>query len=218
MTLKELGFAASTIWVDPRGDPRHLHAGGLRVPRGGPDADEERRPHRGEERAHPRDRVDRLLLRRVRHRVRRRRQRPRRRLGLLPVGRRAAHDRRGAVLVVQRDPGGGGLPVRGRVRGRLAGDRLGRDGGAHAAVGVLRLRRRRSRSSTRSSRTGSGARTAGCSRRGCRTSQARPSSTTRARSPASPGRSCSGRGSASTDRTGSRTRSRATTWRSRRSA
>ena len=53
---------------------------------------------------------------------------------------------------------------------------------------------------------------------GCRTSPARRSSTTRALSPASPARSCSGRGSASTARTGSRTRSRATTWRSRRSA
>ena len=34
-----------------RGDPRHVHAGRLRVPRGRADADEERRPHRGEERA-----------------------------------------------------------------------------------------------------------------------------------------------------------------------
>ena len=123
-----------------------------------------------------------------------------------------------AVLVVQRDPGRSGLPVRGRLRGRLARDRLGRDGRAHEALGLLRLRRRASRSSTRSSRTGSGARTAGCSRRGCRTSPARRSSTTRAPSQASQARSCSGRGSASSARTGSRTRSRATTWRSRRSA
>ena len=54
-----------------------------------------------------------------------------------------------------------------------------------------------SRSSTPSSRTGSGARTAGSSRRACRTSPARPSSTTRAHSPGSPGRSCSARASAS---------------------
>ena len=47
-------------------------------------------------------------------------------------------------------------------------------------------------SSTPSSRTGSGAPTAGCSASGCRTSPARRSSTTRARSPASPARSCSG--------------------------
>ena len=39
-------------------------------------------------------------------------------------------------------PAAAGLPLRGRLRGRLARDRLGRDGGAHAAVGVLRLRRR----------------------------------------------------------------------------
>ena len=64
----------------PRGNPRDLHAGGLRVPRGRPHAHEERRPHRGEERSHPRDRLDRLLLRRLRHGVRRRRQQVRRRL------------------------------------------------------------------------------------------------------------------------------------------
>ena len=65
--------------------------------------------------------------------------------------------------------------------------------------------------STRSRRTGSGARTAGCSSKGCRTSPARPSCTTRARSLRSPGRSCSGRGSASSAPTAGRTRSRATT-------
>ena len=103
MSLKEVGFAVKHGLGHPRGDPRDLHAGGVRVPRGRPDAHEERRPHRREERPDPRDRLDRLLLRRVRDGVRRRRQRLRRRLGLLPVGRRAAHDRRGAVLVVQRD-------------------------------------------------------------------------------------------------------------------
>ena len=45
-----------------------------------------------------------------------------------------------AVLVVQRDSGSGRLPVRGRVRGRLARDRLGRDGRAHEALGLLRVR------------------------------------------------------------------------------
>ena len=59
---------------------------------------------------------------------------------------------------------------------------------------------------------------AGCSRRACRTSPARRSSTTRARSRVSPARSCSARGSASSAPTRSRTRSPATTWRSRRSA
>ena len=96
----------------------------------------------GEERARVRDRVDRLLPRRLRDRVRRRRQRPRRRLGLRPVGRRAARGRAGAVLVVRLDPGAAALPVRGRLRGRVARDRLGRDGGAGEALGLLRLRRR----------------------------------------------------------------------------
>ena len=113
-------------------------------------------------------------------------------------------DRQGALRLVLGDPGRGRLPVRGRLRRRLARDRLGRDGRADEALGLLRLRRRTSRSSTRSSRTGSGARTAGCSRRGCRTSPARRSSTTRARSPRSPGRSCSGRESASSAPDGKR--------------
>ena len=38
-------------------------------------------------------------------------------------------------------PGAAGLPVRGRLRGRLARDRLGRDGRAGEALGLLRLRR-----------------------------------------------------------------------------
>ena len=37
-------------------------------------------------------------------------------------------------------PGAAGLPVRGRLRGRLARNRLGRDGGAHEALGLLRVR------------------------------------------------------------------------------
>ena len=124
-----------------RGDPRDVHAGGVRVPRGRPHAHEERRPHRGEERPDPRHRLRRLLPRRLRARVRRRRKRPRRRLGLLPVDRRAPDRRRGSLLVVQRDPGIGRLHVRGRLLRRLAGDRVGRDGRADEAVGVLRLRR-----------------------------------------------------------------------------
>ena len=42
--------------------------------------------------------------------------------------------------MVRRDPGGSGLPLRGRLLRGLAGDRLGRDGGADEALGVLRLR------------------------------------------------------------------------------
>ena len=65
--------------------------------------------------------------------------------GFFPTRRRAAHDRAVTVLVVQRDSGRRRLPLRGRLRGRLARDRLGRHGRAHAALGVLRLRRRASR-------------------------------------------------------------------------
>ena len=39
-------------------------------------------------------------------------------------------------------PAGGRLPVRGRLRGGLARDRLGRDGRADEALGLLRVRRR----------------------------------------------------------------------------
>ena len=56
------------------------------------------------------------------------------------------------------------------------------------------------------------AQTAGRSIAACRTSRAPQSFTIRAHSPASPAPSCSARGSASTGRTGSRTRFPATTW------
>ena len=154
--------------------------------------------------------LDRLLDGRLRARLRRR-QRIIGTDGLLPVGQRDDLGRAEAVRLVLGDPGRGRLPVRGRVRGRLARDRLGRDGRAGEAVGLLRLRDPTSRSSTRSRRTGSGARTAGCSRRACRTSPARRSSTTRARSPRSPARCCSGRASASSAPTAGRTRFRGTT-------
>ena len=201
-----------------RSDPRDLHAGRLRVPRGRADADEERRPHRGEERAHPRDRVDRLLPRRVRARVRRRRQRPRRRLRAssrrsTSCSRSGRRRSRGSPRSRRRRRTCSRSPSR-RSRSRSCGARWRSAPGS----GCTSPSASSSRSSTRSSRTGSGARTAGSSRGACRTSPARRSSTTRGRSPGSPGRSCSGRGSGSTARTGSRTRSRATTWRSRRSA
>ena len=60
---------------------------------------------------------------------------------LLPVDRRVPVDRRGAVHLLLDDPGWGRLPVRGRLRRRLARDRLGRDGRAGEALGLLRLRR-----------------------------------------------------------------------------
>ena len=93
----------------------------------------------------------------------------------------------GAVLVVRRDPGRGGLPVRGRLLRRLARDRLGRDGRADEALGLLRLRRdlharllRRLALGLEPGRLAVLEGHAGLRR-------ARPSSTTRARSPGSPG-------------------------------
>ena len=50
-------------------------------------------------------------------------------------------DRRRSLLVLLDDSRLGGLPVRGRLRRRLAGDRLGRDGRASEALGLLRVRR-----------------------------------------------------------------------------
>ena len=84
MSVKELAIRSEHDLGRPRRHPGDVHAGGFRVPRGGPDPHEERRSHRGEERAHPGDRLDRLLPGRVRDRVRRRRQRHRRRLGFVP--------------------------------------------------------------------------------------------------------------------------------------
>ena len=85
---------------------------------------------------------DRLLRRRLRDRVRRRRQRPCRRLRLPPRYRDPARDRRRAVLVVRHGARRRRVLLPGRLRGRLARDRLGRDGRADEALGLLRLRRR----------------------------------------------------------------------------
>ena len=89
----------------PRGDPRDVHAGGLRLPRGRADAHEERGAHRRQERPDLRRLLARLLRRRLRDRLRRR-QRLHRDERLLPLQQRAARDRPGAVLVLHRDPGG----------------------------------------------------------------------------------------------------------------
>ena len=122
---------------------RDVHAGRLRVPRGRPDAHEERGAHRRQERARS-SRVCSLVYWAVG-------------FGIAfgdggngSIGDAAASSRRstaargrpGAVRVLQRDSRRGGLFVRGRVRRRLARDRLGRDGRAREALGVLRLRRR----------------------------------------------------------------------------
>ncbi len=78
----------STIWVVITASARDVHAGRLRVPRSGADADEERRSHRRQERPDLRALLARLLGGRLRPRLRRR-QRDHRHGGLLPVGRRA---------------------------------------------------------------------------------------------------------------------------------
>ena len=62
--------------------------------------------------------------------------------GFVPVDRRAAADREGAVLLVRGDPRRGRLPLPGRVRRRVARDRLGSDGRADEALGLLRVRNR----------------------------------------------------------------------------
>ena len=82
------------------------------------------------------------------------------------------------------DPRGGGLPVRGRVLRRLARDRVGRDGGADEALGLLRLRRRLHAHLLRRLALDLEPGRLALLARACRTSPARPSSTTRAPSPA----------------------------------
>ena len=93
-----------------------------------------------------------------------------------------------AVLVVQRDPGRGRLPVRGRVLRRLAGDRLGRDGRADEALGLLRLRRALHADLLARLALDLEPGRLAVQAAACRTSPARRSSTTRAPSPASPAR------------------------------
>ena len=94
-------------------------------------------------------------------------------------------------------PGAAGLPVRGRLRRRLPRDRVGRDGRAHEALGLLRVRGVLHAHLLARLALDLEPATAGCSSRACRTSPARRSSTTRAPWQGSPERSCSARGSAS---------------------
>ena len=141
MTTQQLTIATSTVWV-VFAAVLVMFMQAVRVPGGRLDAHEERWPHRREERPHPRAGVARVLRGRLRDGVRRRRQRIRRRLRVHAVHRRAADRRRVAVLVVRRDPGSVRIPVRGRLLRRIARDRVGGDGRAHEALGVLRLRRR----------------------------------------------------------------------------
>ena len=85
-----------------RRNPRDVHAGRVRVPRGGPHANEERRPHRREERPHVRDLLPRLLPRRVRDRLRRRGNGVFGTAGVRAVGRRAARGRDRSFRLLQR--------------------------------------------------------------------------------------------------------------------
>ena len=142
---------------DRRGRARDVHAGGLRVPRGRPDEDEERRSHRGQERADLRAGVDRLLPRRIRDGVRRRGQRLRGRLRLLSV------DRRAAAIGTRRSRGSPQIPAAAGYIFEVVfcGVSLAIVWGAMAErtkLWVYFVFGASSRSSTRSSRTGSGAR------------------------------------------------------------
>ena len=73
VTKHDLLIAASTIWVVVTAVLVMFMQAGFAFLEARPDADEERRPHRGQERADLRDLLDRLLGGRLRHRVRRRR-------------------------------------------------------------------------------------------------------------------------------------------------
>ena len=172
-----------------RGRPRHVHAGGVRLPRGGPDADEERR------RTSPARTCSSSAL-------------PRSSTGPsasgIAFGRRQRGDRHEpgsshrstSLLSVGAAPFSFFTTIPGAAAylfevvfcGRLTRDRLGCDGRAARSSGSTSRSASSSRSSTPSCRTGSGTPAAGCSESGCRTSPARRSSTTRARLQRSPGR------------------------------
>ena len=132
------------------------------------------------------------------HRVRRRRQRPRRRLGLRAVGRRAARGRRRAVLVVRaRSPA---RPAY-LFEVAFAAVSLAIVWGAMAertqALGVLRVRHRLHADLLARLALGLEPRRLALREGHAGLRRARPSSTTRARSQDSRARCCSARGSAS---------------------
>ena len=140
MKNTDLLIAANTLWVVVAAILVMFMQAGLRLPRGGPDAHEERRAHRRQERPHLRRLLARLLGGRLRDRLRRRQPLDRHER-LRALGRLAARDRPGAVLLLHDRAGRGRLLLRGRLRRGLARDRLGRDGRAREALGLLRLRR-----------------------------------------------------------------------------
>ena len=149
----------------PRGRARHVHAGRVRLPRGGPDAHEERGAHRRQERAHLRRVLDRLLGGRLRDRVRRRRtassgraaSSPRRTRSSRSAPRRSRSSRRSRAR-----PATCSRSSSPASRSRSSGARWpsARSSGSTSSSAPS------SRSSTRSSRTGSGTRAAGSSRSG----------------------------------------------------
>jgi len=132
-------------------------------------------------------------------------QRDRRDQWLLPLHQRAARDRKGPVFVLRRHSHRQRLPLRGRLRGRLARDRVGRDGRAGEAVGLPRLRVVFTLIYS-SRRTGSGTRADGCSARACRNFAGSTVVHYRGRSLRLRARSCSGHGSGSSAATDVRTR------------
>ena len=139
MSTKELAIATSTVWVViaavlvmfMQAGFAFLEAGLTRMKNVG---------HIAARTCSSFPRVDRLLPRRLRDRVRRRRQRARWRIWLCSVDRRPADGRGCAFLVVHGDSRSGRILVPGRLLRRLLGDRLGRDGGANEALGLLCLR------------------------------------------------------------------------------
>ena len=137
----DLTIAASTVWVVVAAVLVMFMQAGFAFLEAGPHTHEERRTRRREERARVRASPRRLLPRRVRARVRGRRRRLRRRIGLLPVDRRPPLGREGTLQWFSQIPAPPATCSRSCSR-RLAGDRLGGHGGAHEALGVLRLRRR----------------------------------------------------------------------------
>ena len=190
------------------GRPRHVHAGRVRLPRGRADADEERGAHRRQERPHLRRLLARLLGGRLRDRVQQGERGHRDRAGSSPPSTRCSRSGRRRSSSSPRSPARRATSSRSCSRAsrwRSSGARWpsARSSGSTSRSGSP------SPSSTRSPRTGSGA-AAGSSAWGCRTSPARPSSTTRARSPRWQARSCSGRASGSSPAAAA-TRSRATT-------
>ena len=140
MSHHQLLIAANTLWVVVAAVLVMFMQAGFAFLEAGLTRMKNAAPHRRQERTHLRPRLARLLAGRLRARLRRR-ERPPRHARLCAFDRRAARGREGAVLGLRRDPRRRRLAVRGRLRRCLARDRLGRDGRAREALGLLRVRR-----------------------------------------------------------------------------